>query len=128
MSKGSLPQYSHDHENCKQIENKTKTQNKNNEDVFYSHTHKTCSWAVSKHYALIQSSDPLINKKVRSWSFSNLLSWGENSPLRIFYIPRKKWTWACSILGILLPKNPKRVEIGLRLGWQQKVKGAPGHS
>ena len=73
----------------------------------------------------IQISDKVASRRIKDWSFAEMIGWGVNCDLWIFRIPNKKYNWVAKELGLPLPlKSPGRVAHGKRLAEARQNKGA----
>lgn len=95
------------------------------DEVYFNKDRTTRSWIVDRSLCRIQSCDPQISQRIRSWSFSTPFAVGLNNSLRAFIVPRKRWRWALKRLEIPLPvKKLQRIVKGIKFGRQNLNKGS----
>jgi hypothetical protein len=55
----------------------------------------------------LQTDDPSVVRKAKTWAFACEAAWGVSCYLYVFLIPREKAKWVASALGLPIPKRPR---------------------
>lgn len=97
--------------------------------LYFSDDKLNSSWIIDYKTCRVQTLDPTVGRRMKSWSFAKLNAWGINYYCQVYIIPRNKWKWVMKELKINGPiKKIGRVTHGENLGKQNIQKWAENHS
>lgn len=99
------------------------------EQIYFTEDGKTCSWIIDRSSCRVQSANPKIVARIKSWSFAVLNAIWLFEATTVFSIPRRKWKWVLRQLGIQgSPKSPSRIAHGRKIGKVNAQRWAVSHS